>query len=90
MAKGSKPQTKAAAADAKGKSPVRLAPSSPMGRKTARNTLVAAADKREPLSPAGAGTSGSKPARRFRPNVAGSAQRSRVQSLAVAARAVLS
>ena len=86
MAKGNEPQRRAAAADAKGKSPAPLAPSSPMGRKTARHTPVAAAGKRDTLSPAGAGPSGSKPVRRYRPNVAG-AERSRIIS-AVAARAV--
>ena len=71
MAKGNKPQTRAAAALAKGKSPVPLEPTSPMGRRSLRNTPVAEAVKRETLSHAGVGASSSKPTRRFRPNVAG-------------------
>ena len=71
MAEGNKPQTRAAAALAKGKSPVPLEPTSPMGRRSLRNTPVAEAVKREALSHAGVGASGSKPTRRFRPNVAG-------------------
>ncbi len=42
-----------------------------MGRRSARNTPVAEAVKRETLSHAGDGASGSKLLRRFRPNVAG-------------------
>ena len=80
---GKKPQTRAAAADAKGNSPVPLGPSSPMGRRTVRNTPMAAAGERGTLSPAGAGASGSNKKPRSRPNVAG-AQRSQVQGTPVA------